>query len=77
MSGCNQDGKENTPITAPSGKQQIELMERLYTLHGISPADIQYIESHGKVESLTVNFFAIKQEGLDDGALISVFFNFL
>ncbi|XP_071126503.1 mycocerosic acid synthase-like [Mytilus edulis] len=47
MSGCNQDGKENTPITAPSGKQQIELMERLYSLHGISPADIQYIESHG------------------------------
>ncbi|CAG2233389.1 unnamed protein product [Mytilus edulis] len=55
MSGCNQDGKENTPITAPSGKQQIELMERLYSLHGISPADIQYIESHGKVKSLTVN----------------------
>ncbi|XP_071169490.1 probable polyketide synthase 1 [Mytilus edulis] len=47
MSGCNQDGKENTPITAPSGNQQKELLKRVYSSHKINPADIQYIESHG------------------------------
>ncbi|CAG2233397.1 Probable polyketide synthase 37,Fusaridione A synthetase fsdS,Lovastatin nonaketide synthase mokA,Equisetin synthetase eqxS,Phthiocerol/phenolphthiocerol synthesis polyketide synthase type I PpsA,Highly reducing polyketide synthase calA,Phthiocerol synthesis polyketide synthase type I PpsA,Reducing polyketide synthase swnK,Hybrid PKS-NRPS synthetase apdA,Probable polyketide synthase 16,Highly reducing polyketide synthase cla2,Fusarielin synthase FSL1,Hybrid PKS-NRPS synthetase lepA,Lovastatin nonaketide sy len=51
MSGCNQDGKENTPITAPSGNQQKELLKRVYSSHKINPADIQYIESHGNVES--------------------------
>ncbi|XP_052069059.1 oleandomycin polyketide synthase, modules 5 and 6-like [Mytilus californianus] len=47
MSGCNQDGKENVPITAPSGNQQKYLLQKIYSNYNISPSDIQYIETHG------------------------------
>lgn len=47
MSGCNQDGKASTPITAPSGQQQKTLLQNIYSHYNISPSTIQYIEAHG------------------------------
>ncbi|KAJ8322392.1 hypothetical protein KUTeg_000863 [Tegillarca granosa] len=44
--GCNQDGREATPITAPSGNQQEKLLEKVYSGNRINAADIQYIEAH-------------------------------
>jgi len=49
MSGCNQDGKASTPITAPSGEQQKVLLQKIYSSYGISPSTVQYIEAHGKI----------------------------
>jgi acyl transferase domain-containing protein len=49
MSGCNQDGKANTPITAPSGEQQKVLLQKIYSSYSISPSRVQYIETHGKI----------------------------
>ncbi|KAK3100707.1 hypothetical protein FSP39_024060 [Pinctada imbricata] len=45
--GVNQDGRTTTPITAPSGQQQIALLQSVYTSHGIDPSEIDYIEAHG------------------------------
>ncbi|CAC5378730.1 unnamed protein product [Mytilus coruscus] len=72
--GCNQDGHSNTPITAPSSKQQQALLQDIYTKFRIDPATIQYIETHGtgtpvgdpiEVNALA-NFFApyLKDEKL-------------
>lgn len=45
---CNQDGHTATPITAPSGTQQEQLLKRVYTENAVDPNDIQVIEAHGK-----------------------------
>ncbi|XP_048239872.1 hybrid PKS-NRPS synthetase LUC5-like [Haliotis rufescens] len=47
VTGLNQDGRQVTPITAPSGKQQQELLNDIYTRHGIDPTQVDYIEAHG------------------------------
>ncbi|XP_048239891.1 hybrid PKS-NRPS synthetase pytA-like [Haliotis rufescens] len=47
VTGLNQDGRQVTPITAPSGKQQQELLKDIYTRHGIDPTQVDYIEAHG------------------------------
>ncbi|XP_067676452.1 mycolipanoate synthase-like [Haliotis asinina] len=47
VTGLNQDGRQVTPITAPSGKQQQELLSEIYTRHGIDPTEVDYIEAHG------------------------------
>ncbi|XP_061180173.1 uncharacterized protein LOC133188686 [Saccostrea echinata] len=44
---CNQDGHENSPITAPAGVQQVKLLERIFEKTAIHPSSIQYIEAHG------------------------------
>ncbi|KAL5012951.1 hypothetical protein ScPMuIL_011502 [Solemya velum] len=44
---CNQDGRMATPITAPSGEQQKQLLELIYPASNIDAALIQYIEAHG------------------------------
>ena len=45
-SGINQDGRTNG-ITAPSVASQIELEREVYDRHGIDPATIGYVETHG------------------------------
>ena len=47
--GSNQDGHMVSPITAPSGLQQGQLMERMYEKHNVNKEQIQVIEAHGKV----------------------------
>ncbi|XP_046556231.1 phenolphthiocerol synthesis polyketide synthase type I Pks15/1-like [Haliotis rubra] len=47
VTGLNQDGRQVTPITAPSGKQQQELLNDIYTRYGIDPTEVDYIEAHG------------------------------
>ncbi|XP_069133134.1 phthioceranic/hydroxyphthioceranic acid synthase-like [Argopecten irradians] len=44
---CNQDGRTMSPITAPSGTQQLQLLQRLYSDQGVDPKDVSYIEAHG------------------------------
>ncbi|XP_056012209.1 polyketide synthase Pks13-like isoform X2 [Ostrea edulis] len=44
---CNQDGHENSPITAPAESQQIRLLEKIFNKSGIDPGSVQYIEAHG------------------------------
>ncbi|WAR08976.1 PPSD-like protein [Mya arenaria] len=46
-SGVNQDGHNVTPISAPSSKAQIELIESMYRRYGIDKDSIQVIEAHG------------------------------
>ncbi|XP_062588652.1 mycolipanoate synthase-like [Saccostrea cucullata] len=43
---CNQDGHENSPITAPAGVQQVKLLERIFEKLAVHPSSIQYIEAH-------------------------------
>lgn len=45
-SGINYDGKTNG-ITAPSGKAQTQLLEKVYDKYAIDPAKIEYIVTHG------------------------------
>ena len=47
-SGSNQDGHMTSPITAPSGQQQGQLLERLYRKNKINKDHMQVIEAHGK-----------------------------
>lgn len=44
--GTNQDGRFATPITSPSGRQQTDLLERIYR-SGTDKDKIQVIEAHG------------------------------
>ena len=44
--GTNQDGKTNG-ITAPSATSQIDLLRAVYDDHGIDPATVGYVETHG------------------------------
>ena len=55
--GSNQDGSTTNPMTAPSGDQQLELLEQVYAACSFSPCDIQYIEAHGKQRHLHFNKF--------------------
>ncbi|XP_025087737.1 uncharacterized protein LOC112560253 [Pomacea canaliculata] len=45
--GVNQDGHTVAPITAPSGLQQIRLLEHIYSNLDIDVSGIDYIEAHG------------------------------
>ncbi|XP_045181498.2 phenolphthiocerol/phthiocerol polyketide synthase subunit C-like [Mercenaria mercenaria] len=45
--GSNQDGRNASPITAPSGQQQEKLMETMYRKHDIDRSIISVIEAHG------------------------------
>ena len=45
----NQDGRCAQPITAPSEKQQLDLLERIYKTSGVAKDNIQVIESHGNL----------------------------
>jgi acyl transferase domain-containing protein len=45
-SGTNQDGR-TSGITLPSGKAQVELIERLYQATGLDPVKTSYVEAHG------------------------------
>ncbi|XP_071114581.1 mycocerosic acid synthase-like [Haliotis cracherodii] len=47
VTGLNQDGHVARPLTAPSGEQQAQLIQDVYTKHGIDSASIDYIEAHG------------------------------
>ncbi|CAG2238056.1 unnamed protein product [Mytilus edulis] len=44
--GCNQDGRTMTPITAPSIQMQTELLQKVYEKNNVSPDLVQYIEAH-------------------------------
>lgn len=46
--GSNQDGHSVTPISAPSGDQQIKLLDHVYKMAGVDINKIDYIEAHGK-----------------------------
>lgn len=54
VTGINQDGHTVTPMTAPSGKQQVELMRRVYKKHRIDAYKVDYIEAHGKIAFITI-----------------------
>ncbi|XP_059176708.1 mycocerosic acid synthase-like [Physella acuta] len=45
--GSNQDGHSVTPISAPSGDQQIKLLDHVYKIAGVDINKIDYIEAHG------------------------------
>ncbi|XP_046551205.1 hybrid PKS-NRPS synthetase pytA-like [Haliotis rubra] len=45
--GVNQDGRAAQPITAPSGSQQLQLLQDLYRAHDVDPYAVEYIEAHG------------------------------
>ena len=45
--GCNQDGKTATPLTAPSGVQQEKLLRDVFSKFKVDPRDVTYIEAHG------------------------------
>lgn len=44
--GINQDGRTGG-ITFPNGESQQALMRRVYSIAGVQPRDIDYIEAHG------------------------------
>ena len=48
--GTSQDGRTVTPMTAPSGEQQIELLRSIYKKHQVDVNKIDYIEAHGEFE---------------------------
>ena len=50
--GTNQDGRTVTPMTAPSGEQQIELLRSVYKKHQVDVNKTDYIEAHGEFESV-------------------------
>ncbi|XP_070553984.1 phthioceranic/hydroxyphthioceranic acid synthase-like [Ptychodera flava] len=45
--GCNQDGRFATPITAPSSTQQENLLKMVYSKFKVDPSQVDYIEAHG------------------------------
>ncbi|XP_041364323.1 oleandomycin polyketide synthase, modules 5 and 6-like [Gigantopelta aegis] len=47
VTGTNQDGRTVSPMTAPSGEQQRQLLKTVYEKAGIDPREIDYIEAHG------------------------------
>ncbi|XP_068233154.1 fatty acid synthase [Palaemon carinicauda] len=44
---ANTDGNKGEGITFPSGAVQRELLQEVYSLSGVSPADVSYVEAHG------------------------------
>lgn len=57
ITGCNQDGRTMSPITAPSMKMQMELLKEVYTRNKIDPGTMQYIEAHGMYLQLKIEIF--------------------
>ena len=51
--GTNQDGHTVSPMTAPSGEQQKELLRSVYNTFQVDFNKLDYTEAHGKVESTT------------------------
>ncbi|XP_041378947.1 phthioceranic/hydroxyphthioceranic acid synthase-like [Gigantopelta aegis] len=47
VTGTNQDGRTVSPMTAPSGQQQEQLLKTVYQKAGIDASEIDYIEAHG------------------------------
>ncbi|XP_041364321.1 uncharacterized protein LOC121379738 [Gigantopelta aegis] len=47
VTGTNQDGRTVSPMTAPSGEQQEQLLKTVYEKAGIDASEIDYIEAHG------------------------------
>ncbi|XP_041379424.1 phenolphthiocerol/phthiocerol polyketide synthase subunit C-like [Gigantopelta aegis] len=47
VTGTNQDGRTVSPMTAPSGEQQEQLLKSVYEKAGIDAREIDYIEAHG------------------------------
>ncbi|XP_060064747.1 uncharacterized protein LOC132545096 [Ylistrum balloti] len=77
--GCNQDGRTTTPITAPSSIQQRNLLMKVYSETGVNPRDIQYIEAHGTgtpvgdpIETNTLGQFFAEKLSEDDENLNNV-----
>ncbi|OWF50769.1 uncharacterized protein LOC110450068 [Mizuhopecten yessoensis] len=71
--GCNQDGRTTTPITAPSSIQQRNLLLKVYSETGVNPEDVQYIEAHGTgtpvgdpIETNTLGKFFAEKAPVDD-----------
>ena len=50
----NQDGRTVTPMTAPSGEQQTELLRSVYKKHQVNVNKTDYIEAHGEFESVRI-----------------------
>ena len=48
LTGTNQDGRTVTPMTAPSGGQQEELLQSMYNKFQVDVNELDYIEAHGK-----------------------------
>ena len=48
LTGTNQDGRTVTPMTAPSGGQQEELLHSMYNKFQVDVNQLDYIEAHGK-----------------------------
>ena len=48
LTGTNQDGHTVTPMTAPSGGQQQELLHTMYNKFQVDVNELDYIEAHGK-----------------------------
>ena len=46
--GTSQDGRTVTPMTAPSGGQQEELLHSMYNKFQVDVNQLDYIEAHGK-----------------------------
>lgn len=64
----NQDGRMASPITAPSGQQQLALLKETYGRHGIDPCSIQYIEAHGECR----NSYSMPEGGLGFPAVFAI-----
>ncbi|OWF43458.1 fusarin C synthetase-like [Mizuhopecten yessoensis] len=74
VTGCNQDGRTATPITAPSGRQQSALLERVYHDYKVDPRVIQYVEAHGTgtpvgdpIEANSLGAFFSKGKSIPEG----------
>ncbi|XP_069131978.1 phenolphthiocerol/phthiocerol polyketide synthase subunit C-like [Argopecten irradians] len=74
VTGCNQDGHTATPITAPSGRQQSALLERVYRDYDVDPKIVQYIEAHGTgtpvgdpIEANSLGSFFSKGKNIPEG----------
>ncbi len=74
-SGTNFDGKTNG-VTAPNGRAQEQLIETVYTRHGIDARDISHVIAHGtgtrlgdpvELNALHGAFRTLAQQAGDDG----------
>jgi acyl transferase domain-containing protein len=48
VTGTNQDGRTVTPINAPSGEMQKQLMHAIYDKHQVDVTHVDCIEAHGR-----------------------------
>ncbi len=74
-SGTNFDGKTNG-VTAPNGRAQEQLIETVYTRHGIDARDVSHVIAHGtgtrlgdpvELNALHNAFRTLAQQAGDDG----------